>query len=95
MTFTDINNPGNTGNQLSLSPDSTANGFAIQIKNNNNGNFIYFGPDSANPGNTNQFLVINNATGTLSIPFSANIIKTGAVTAGDYTARATFTFSYQ
>jgi type 1 fimbria pilin len=94
MVFTDNNNMANTSNQLSLTPSSTAKGIAVQISKAD-GSLVSFGPDSANPGTTNQFLVLNKLSGIQSLPFSARIIRTAAITPGNFTATSTFTFSYQ
>jgi type 1 fimbria pilin len=83
-----------TSNLLSLTPSSTAKGIAVQISKAD-GTLVSFGPDSANPGTTNQFLVLNQLSGMQSLPFSARIIRTGTITPGSFTAISTFTFSYQ
>ncbi|NWK76799.1 fimbrial protein [Aquitalea sp. LB_tupeE] len=92
-TFTDNNNPGNTSDTLSLDPSSSAKGLAVQLKYK--GSPIKFGPDTSMPGNTNQFLLQKSASGLVSYDFDAALIKTGAVTPGDYKATATYTMSYQ
>ncbi|WP_158613585.1 fimbrial protein [Aquitalea sp. FJL05] len=94
ITFTDSNNPGQTGNMLSLQSGATASGLALQIKQN--GQAVSFGPDSNVLGNTNQ-LLIGNTTGSILLPFSVNYIRTanGPLIAGKLTALASFTFSYQ
>ncbi|WP_287877090.1 fimbrial protein [Aquitalea sp.] len=94
MTFSDVNTPGNISNILSLAPTSTASGIGIQIKFNN-GNPISYGLDSASSGNNGQFLLQNNVSGLISLPFVASLIQTGPILPGSFTARATFTFSYQ
>lgn len=93
LTFTDANNIANTSNLLSLDSNSLARGIAMQIKYNNA--LISFGPDSANQGNTNQFLVQNAMLGSQTISFSALVTKTGPIAPGNFSAKATFTFSYQ
>ena len=94
MTLTDAANPGNTGNTLTLAPDATASGVRPQILNAAN-TPISFGPDSANFGTTNQWLV-GNSTGTnISIPLSVRYIRTGPINPGTVKAAATFTMSYQ
>lgn len=94
ITFTDNINPGQTGNILSLQPDSTASGLALQIKQN--GTAISFGPDSNILNNINQ-LLLGNIVGSISLPFSVNYIRTanGPLIPGTLTAIASFTFSYQ
>ncbi|WP_199052447.1 fimbrial protein [Aquitalea sp. ASV15] len=94
MTFTDNNNPSNTSNLLSLKSSSTASGIGVQIKKAD-GSLVKFGPDSANKGTTNQFLLMNNMTGNQVFPFSAYIVRTGNMMPGSLAAIATFTFSYQ
>ncbi len=94
ITFSDANTPGNNSNILSLDPTSTASGVGIQIKYNN-GPPINYGLDSPNAGNSGQFLLQSNLSGLVSLPFTASLIKTGTMKAGSFTARATFTFSYQ
>ncbi|QBJ78544.1 fimbrial protein [Aquitalea sp. USM4] len=97
ITFTDLNQPGNTSTALSLaSATGTATGLGLQILNN--GTPIGYGPDSNAPGNTNQWKVTNIAQGVSSyvIPLSVRYIQTGStVTPGTVTGRATFTMSYQ
>ncbi len=92
VTLTDLTNPGNTGNQLTLTPDSTAKGVKLRILRN--GQPVGYGPDSAAVGNTNQWYVGPSAT-TTNIPLSAQYISTGQVTAGTVKGLATFTMSYQ
>ena len=97
ITFTDMNQPGNTSTTLSLEKASgTASGLGLQILNN--GTPIGYGPDSSATGNTNQWKVANIAQGVSSyvIPLSVRYIQTGStVTPGTVTGRATFTMSYQ
>lgn len=94
VTFSDANTPGNNSNILSLDPTSTASGVGIQIKYNNSPP-INYGLDSASAGNSGQILLQGNLSGLSSLPFTASLIKTGTMKAGSFTARATFTFSYQ
>ncbi|MBR7945627.1 fimbrial protein [Burkholderia cenocepacia] len=97
VTLTDINQPANTGNVLSLSPESKASGVGIQLFKQDSSNPLGFGPDSSAKGNTNQWLAgqVSNG-GTVSIPLVAKYIKTSpTVTPGTVSARASFTFSYQ
>ena len=93
ITFTDNNNITQTGNILTPGAGSTAKGLGLQLKYN--GNIISFGPDSAEPGTTNQIVLNSNLTGVQSFPFTASYIRTGTVTPGSLTATATFTLSYQ
>jgi type 1 fimbria pilin len=93
ITFTDNNNPSNTSNVLSALSTSTTKGLGVQLKYNDK--IISFGPDSPDPGTTNQIVLNSNLTGTQTFPFTAAYVRTGTVTPGKLTARATFTLSYQ
>ncbi|KJV25942.1 hypothetical protein VI06_17920 [Aquitalea magnusonii] len=97
ITFTDLNQPGNTSTTLTLAGGTgAATGLGLQILNN--GTPIGYGPDSNAPGNTNQWKVANIAQGVSSylIPLGVRYIQTGStVTPGTVTGRATFTMSYQ
>lgn len=92
VTLTDLTDPGNTGNQLTLTPDSTAKGVKLRILRN--GQPVGYGPDSAAIGNTNQWYVGPSAT-TTNIPLAAQYISTGQVSGGTVKGVATFTMSYQ
>ncbi|MGR3909700.1 fimbrial protein [Burkholderia sp. SR8] len=92
VTLTDLTNPGNTGNQLTLTPNATAKGVKLRILRN--GQPVGYGPDSSAVGNPNQWYV-GPSGATSSIPLSAQYIATGAVTAGTVEGVATFTMSYQ
>ncbi|WP_159875016.1 fimbrial protein [Aquitalea denitrificans] len=93
MTITDNSAPLSTSDTLSATSNSSAQGIGIQIRRN--GLPIWLGPDNSMAGNTNQFLVGNNTSGNLTIPFTANYIRTSAINVGKINAIATFTFSYQ
>jgi type 1 fimbria pilin len=93
ITFTDNNNIGQTTNILTPASTSTAKGVGIQLQYNSN--IISFGPDSAEPGTTNQIVLNSNLAGVQSFPFTASYIRTGTVTPGSMSATATFTLSYQ
>lgn len=93
ITFTDNNNIGQTTSILRPSSTSTAKGIGVQLQYN--GNNISFGPDSAEPGTTNQIVLNNNLTGIQTFPFAASYVRTGTVTPGTFSAKATFTLSYQ
>lgn len=96
MTLTDNSNPGNTGNELSLSPDSSASGVKLQVlRNNGTPALVNFGPDSSAAGNLNQLLMATNATGSQSFPFLVRYIRTGTLSGGSVNGTATFTMSYQ
>jgi type 1 fimbria pilin len=94
ITLTDSVNPSNRSNTLTLTADSTARGIGLQVLNST-GSPVYFGPDSAAPGNTNQWLIGNSPAGALLVPMQARYIRTGAVSPGSVKALATFTMSYQ
>ena len=93
ITFTDNNNIGQTTNILTPATTSTAKGVGVQLRYN--GNIISFGPDSAEPGTTNQIVLNSNLAGVQSFPFTASYIRTGTVTPGTLSSTATFTLSYQ
>jgi type 1 fimbria pilin len=94
ITLTDNVNPTNTTSTLRLTTDSTAKGIGIQVLNKA-GTPVLFGPDSAAPGNTNQWLIGDSPNGPLQVPLTARYIRTGAVSPGTVRALATFTLSYQ
>jgi type 1 fimbria pilin len=95
VTFTDNTNPGNTGNILSLGPESSAQGVGLQILHNLQP--VRFGPDSSEAGNTNQLWLANMSGGYQTFPFYVEYIRASnqPVSAGKVIARATFTMSYQ
>ncbi|WP_196766787.1 fimbrial protein [Burkholderia territorii] len=97
-TMTDANNPANVSDVLSLSPESTASGVGIRILRNNGTVPVRFGPDSSNPGNTNQWYITTTPStgGRVTVPFVAKYVKSGQqVSTGSVKARSTITFSYQ
>lgn len=94
MTLTDNSNPLRTSSIIGLaSSGSTASGIGIQVLRN--GSPVLLGPDSSTAGNTNQFVIGLNQLGTVTIPLSAQYIRTGTVQSGKVKAVATFTMSYQ
>lgn len=94
VTFTDARNPGNVGNVLPLSANSSAGGLGVQILNK--GQPVNFGPDAATLGNTNQIMLTVSGNQNVDLPFSARYIQTNArVTPGTANALASFTFAYQ
>lgn len=93
MTLTDNSLPTNTSTIITPAATTTSSGIGIQVKRN--GNAVSLGPDSGILGTKNQFLVNTNVIGTLSIPLTANYIRTAAASAGKIKAIATFTMSYQ
>ncbi|KVL56757.1 hypothetical protein WT00_06475 [Burkholderia territorii] len=97
-TMTDANDPANVSDVLSLSPESTASGVGIRILRNNGTVPVRFGPDSSNPGNTNQWYITTTPStgGSVTVPFVAKYVKSGQqVSTGSVKARSTITFSYQ
>nr|WP_232447339.1 fimbrial protein [Burkholderia ubonensis] len=95
-TLTDLTNPGNRSNVLSLTRDSRATGVGIQVLNGST--VLAYGPDSNASGNINQWKAgsVTPGTATFSIPLSARYVQTaGSVTPGSAAGRATFTMSYQ
>lgn len=93
VTLTDATTPSNTTSLLSLGPSSTAAGVKLRILKSNS-NPVFFGPDSAVAGNTNQWLVGSSAS-VNDIPLTVQYYRTGALTAGTVNTAATFTMSYQ
>ncbi|KWE93984.1 hypothetical protein WT54_03775 [Burkholderia territorii] len=97
-TMTDANDPANVSDVLTLSPESTASGVGIRILRNNGTVPVSFGPDSSNPGNTNQWYITTTPStgGSVTVPFVAKYVKSGQqVSTGTVKARSTITFSYQ
>lgn len=94
ITLTDNVNPTNRTDKLQLTADSTAKGIGIQVLKSA-GSPVSYGPDSALPNNTNQWLLGDSPNGVLQLPLSARYISTGTVSAGTVKALATFTMSYQ
>ncbi|WP_179235982.1 fimbrial protein [Burkholderia sp. AU28863] len=99
VTLTDVVTPTNTGNVLSLAPDSGATGVGIQFFKQGSSTPLGFGPDSSQKGNTNQWLagtLTGSSGGNLTIPLVAKYVKTEPkITPGSVKARASFTLSYQ
>ncbi|WP_162999393.1 fimbrial protein [Burkholderia sp. Nafp2/4-1b] len=94
VTFADVSSPNNRSNVLSLTGDSTARGFGIQILSN--ARPISFGPDSSVAGNPNQVQIGNVSNAIYEAPFSARYIRTASdIKAGTANGLATFTMSYQ
>ncbi|OLF53551.1 hypothetical protein BTN82_17315 [Pseudomonas chlororaphis] len=90
MTLTDVANPGNRTDLLTLAPDSTAKGVGIRLMNDNTA--VRFGPETDASA---AWFVKQSGNGTISIPLSAHYIKTGTLKAGSVKAMATFTISYR
>ncbi|GAB7524684.1 fimbrial protein [Paraburkholderia sp. 2C] len=94
ITLTDSVSPSNRTTTLQITADSTATGIGVQILNPL-GAPVSFGPDSAAPGNLNQWTVGDSPNGILKVPLTARYVRTGLVSAGTVKALATFTMSYQ
>lgn len=94
VTLTDASDVGNIGSLLSLKPSSTSSGIKLRIVKGN-GQVVQYGPDSALPGNLNQWLVGTSDT-TNNIPLMVQYYRDGAsISSGSVEAAATFTLSYQ
>ncbi|MFM0730240.1 hypothetical protein PQQ52_07035 [Paraburkholderia sediminicola] len=94
VTLTDASDISNRSTTLSLAPDSTATGVALQILNGSTP--IAYGPDSAAAGNTNQWLAGTAAGGSMNIPLTAQYVRAaGPLAGGTVKGLATFTMSYQ
>jgi len=93
ITFTDVADPGNTTNLLTLSSDSTAQGVNIQILKGTTP--VLYGPDSSIAGNTNQISIGASGSSMVNIPLYGRYIRTGAIKPGLAKGVATFTMSYQ
>jgi type 1 fimbria pilin len=101
ITLSDVTTPANTSSLLTLATDSTAQGIKLRILNS--AGPVDFGPDSAEPGTTHQWLlgassIVNGVP--LTVQYyrdDTNPAGTGAATlsAGSVHAQATFTMSYQ
>ncbi|WP_179949301.1 fimbrial protein [Burkholderia sp. MSMB1078WGS] len=100
MTFTDNTNPGNTGNVLPLTGDSTARGIGIQILPDSATGVSYpiaFGPES---GAINQQLVATlgrqSDIGRVDVKLRARYVQTEAkIVPGTANGILTYTLSYQ
>lgn len=93
VTLTDANNPGNTSNQLSLSPDSDAQGIALELTNRYG--LVNFGPDLAGIGNPGQWFDGAAGVGNYSIPLTVNYVRLpGPIKAGTANAGVTYTLNY-
>lgn len=93
VTLTDATDPGNTTSNLTLASGSTATGVQLRLLKSG-GTPVSYGPDSADAGNQNQWLVGASAS-TTNIPLTVQYISTGTVGAGMVKGLATFTMSYQ
>jgi type 1 fimbria pilin len=101
ITLSDVTTPANTTSLLTLASDSTAQGIKLRILNSNGP--VDFGPDSAEPGTTHQWL-LGASSVVNGVPLTVQYYRddttpagTGAaaLSAGSVHAQATFTMSYQ
>lgn len=93
ITLTDANYPGNTSSQLNLSPDSDAQGIALEV--NNRLGAVTYGPDLNGTGNPGQWLDGAAGVGTYSIPLSVNYVRLpGPIKGGTANSGVTYTLNY-
>lgn len=94
ITLTDVTDPGNRGDVLTLSADAQAAGVGIRIMNGSTP--VRFGPDSDARYTQNQWFVTETGPGSVVIPLTAYYVKTAAnIKGGTANAVASFTMSYQ
>lgn len=96
VTLTDATDRANRSTTLSLSAGSKATGLGVQILRGTT--VLGYGPDSAAPGNANQWNAgtVSHGMYAFDIPLAARYVQTGGVvTGGSANAQATFTMSYQ
>jgi len=101
ITLTDATTPSNTTSLLTLDSSSTAQGIKLRILNA--AGVIDFGPDSAAPGTTHQWLL--GASGAINgVPLTVQYYRddtnpagtsAASLSAGSVHGQATFTMSYQ
>ena len=93
VTLTDANNPANATSQLGLSPDSTAEGIALEV--NNRFGLVNFGPDLEGFGNPGQWNDGSTGIGSYSIPLSVNYVRLpGPIKGGSANSGVTYTLNY-
>ena len=93
VTLTDANNPANTTSQLGLSPDSTAEGIALEV--NNRFGVVSFGPEMEGLGNPGQWTDGSTGAGSYSIPLSVNYVRLpGPIKGGTANSGVTYTLNY-
>ena len=93
VTLSDANNPANATRQLGLSPDSTAQGIALEV--NNRLGLVSFGPDLEGLGNPGQWLDGATGVGSYSIPLSVNYVRLpGPIKGGTANSGITYTLNY-
>lgn len=93
VTLTDATDVANTTSLLTLGSGATATNVKLEILKSDNSP-VFYGPDSALAGTTNQWRV-GAATTTTGVPLTVRYHSTGVATAGTVEAIATFTMSYQ
>jgi type 1 fimbria pilin len=101
ITLGDATTPGNTSSLLTLAPNSTAGGIKLRILNGTGP--MDFGPDSAQAGTSNQWLLgTSNSIGVVPLTvqyYRDDTDPSGSspapLAAGSVHAQATFTPSYQ
>jgi type 1 fimbria pilin len=101
ITLSDATTPANTSSLLTLDSGSTAQGIKLRILNN--AGPVQFGPDAAEAGTSNQWLL--GASETISgVSLTVQYYRDdtdpagdspASVSAGSVSAQATFTLSYQ
>lgn len=94
IVITDAVSPSNRTDVLTLGAESTAKGIGVQVLKDQR-TTVLFGPDAAGTNVQNQWLIGASPDGVLTLPLSAQYVRTGAVTPGSVKALATFTMSYQ
>jgi len=95
VTFTDVNNPGNTTTTLSLTPDSSANGVGIQIVAPNS-SVVQYGADASTAGNPGQLMLGTVRNTSTNLMFGGRYVQTASsIHPGSADGIATFTMSYQ
>jgi type 1 fimbria pilin len=101
ITLSDPTTPANTSSLLTLAANSTAQGIKLRILNN--AGPVDFGPDSAEPGTTHQWL-LGASSSINGIPLTVQYYRDdttpsgndpAVLSAGSVHAQATFTMSYQ
>jgi type 1 fimbria pilin len=94
ITLTDVTDPTNRSDILTLSADAQAAGVGIRIMNGSTP--VRFGPDSDARNTQNQWFVTETGPGNVEIPLTAYYVRTGDnLKGGTANAMASFTMSYQ
>ncbi|SEF10383.1 fimbrial protein [Pseudomonas deceptionensis] len=93
VTLTDANSPANASTQLNLSPNSGAQGIALEVHNKFGA--VSFGPDLSGTGNPGQWLDGAAGVGSYSIPLSVNYVRLpGPIKGGTANSGVTYTLNY-